>query len=448
MKRKALAVAVGALFIAPAAQAQITFGNDTIGTVQFYGKLYPQYGVAASDGSTQPGTSGVSTLVSGTSGVMPASTVSPAGSSTPSSTAGVALGQSGVDTGTRSAIDSQNTYLGFRGERGLGPTGLKGIWQVEQSVNLDTGTGTFSNRNSFVGLSHGKFGTVKLGNMDTIYKEYGDPFQMFGISSGNFTSASNMLSHIGIGNNNAARFHERRANSIQYTTATFAGFEAGVQYGPDEAKGNVGNTTNANLWSYGIKWDSQKWYFSVHQEVHNDFFGASNNIPIASLRNGTTDQRTGAFVADASAHSRDTGTRFSTEWRYIENQRVTFDISRLKYNETSALTTGNRFREYRHNTWAIGWDAGFGGPWRFAAQYIRAGAGSCTIVGANCTTDGLNSWTLNGGVRYRFDRQTFVYVIASKLNNGPAARYDNWANADPERGADILQWALGVSYSF
>jgi len=42
MKRNAVAVAVGALFIAPAAQAQIVFGNDTIGTVQFYGKLYPQ----------------------------------------------------------------------------------------------------------------------------------------------------------------------------------------------------------------------------------------------------------------------------------------------------------------------------------------------------------------------------------------------------------------------
>jgi len=35
--------------------------------------------------------------------------------------------------------------------------------------------------------------------MDTIYKEYGDTFSMFGIASGNFISASNVLSHIGIG---------------------------------------------------------------------------------------------------------------------------------------------------------------------------------------------------------------------------------------------------------
>jgi predicted porin len=86
---------------------------------------------------------------------------------------------------------------------------LKGIWQIEQSVELDTGTGTFSSRNSFVGLSHRMLGTVKLGKMDSIYKEYGDTFAMFGISSGNFVSASNVLSHIGIGTNNNARFHER-----------------------------------------------------------------------------------------------------------------------------------------------------------------------------------------------------------------------------------------------
>src|SRR5436189_5633096 len=68
MKRNAVAVAVGALFIAPAAQAQIVFGNDTIGTVQFYGKLYPEVIYAKSSSATQPGES-VSTLAA-TGGVL------------------------------------------------------------------------------------------------------------------------------------------------------------------------------------------------------------------------------------------------------------------------------------------------------------------------------------------------------------------------------------------
>src|SRR5438876_9507086 len=96
MKRNAVAVAVGALFIAPAAQAQIVFGNDTIGTVQFYGKLYPQFMLGTSKGATQPLES-VSTLISLT-GTVPA-------------------GAPVTDAGSRQAIDSQNTYLGFRGER-------------------------------------------------------------------------------------------------------------------------------------------------------------------------------------------------------------------------------------------------------------------------------------------------------------------------------------------
>jgi len=188
-------------------------------------------------------------------------------------------------------------------------------------------------------------------------------------------------------------------------------------------------------------------YVSVQQEIHRDFFGASNNIPIATIRNGTTDLRTGAFAADTSAHSRDKATRFSTEVRYMEGHKVTFDISQLKYTENSGLTTGTRFKEYKHNTWAIGWEGNFG-PWGVAAQYVGAMAGSCQLVGADCTTSGLNASQLTGGVRYRFDPQTFVYAIAGVLNNGKAARYDNWAAADPERGGDILQMALGISYSF
>ena len=429
MKRKAAALAVGALFIAPAAHAQIVFGNPQLGTLQIYGKLYPQFGYGSSKDATQPGAS-VSTLVS---------------------TTGTLGGTTHIETpGSRRAIDTQNSYIGFRGERDITSSRLKFIWQIEQSVQFDTGDATWSNRNSFLGVRTG-WGTVKLGNMDTIYKEYGDTFQMFGISSGNFVSASNVLSQIGVGRSTTARFHERKANSIQYETPTFSGFTAGYQYSPDEARdtnnvagapcatgpggGNCGR--DASLHSYGVKWDSERFYASVHQEVHNDFFGGSNNVT-SSLSNAATQ----------GAHSQDMGTRFSGEWRYLQDQRITLDVSRLRYRE-NGQAAGVHFESYVHNTWAIGWDAGFGGPWRFAVQYVQGNEGSCTLTGgASCSTTGLTGKMLNAGVRYRFDRQTFIYAIAGKLNNGPSARYDNWAAADPARGADIVQAALGLSYTF
>jgi predicted porin len=124
------------------------------------------------------------------------------------------------------------------------------------------------------------------------------------------------------------------------------------------------------------------------------------------------------------------------------------DIARLHYVETGQVGNG-KFQEYKKPNWAIGYDAGLG-AWRFATQYVRAGSGNCQLTGGvNCNTDGLASWLWTLGTRYRFDRQTFVYAIAAKLSNGTSARHDNWASvATPNRGEDVKQFALGVSYSF
>jgi predicted porin len=421
MKKNAVALAVGALFAAPAVHAQITMGNDTIGTVQIYGKLYPQFGVAKGQGSTQPGAE-VSTLVSAN---------------------GIQGGAVVVDHGQRNAVDSQNSYLGFRGERKLGGS-LKAIWQIEQSVALDTGDATWSNRNTFAGLSHGTLGTVKLGNMDTIYKEYGDTFAMFGIASGNFISASNVLSNIGIGNNNAARFHERRASSVQYQTAEFGGFQAGLTYGPDELKGDPGRGSNANLWSFGAKYDSQMFYASLQHEIHNDFFGASANIPDATIANVTAGNITGG--TPGTVHSRDTATRASGEIRF-SGQRIVVDVARLTYRESGQIGTG-KFEEYKKPNWAIGYQIDVG-PWGGAIQYVHAGSGQCELTGGvTCSTRGLDASMVSIGGRYRFDRQTFAYLIMNRLNNGPSARMDNWAASSPNRGEDVSQVALGISYSF
>jgi predicted porin len=420
MRKNAVAIAVGALCVAPAAQAQIVLGNDTIGTVQFYGKLYPQVIRATSSGATQTGAS-VSTLASPTAGLC--------------GTATSAGACSGTTAGSRLAVDSQNSYLGFRGERKFGNTGLKGVWQIEQSVELDTGVGSsFSNRNSFLGLAGG-FGTVKLGNMDTIYKEYGQVEEMFGLTSGNFISPSNVLSQIGIGNNKAARFHERAPNSIQYQTPVFSGFQAGLQYSPDETKNDVGNTLNKELWSMGVKWESGPLYLSAQYERHKDFFGGSNNIS-STLSN----------IGAADAHSKDTAMRFSAAYKF-GNHRVAGDIARLKYEE-SGQAAGNKFVSYEHTNWAISFESSWGGPWRTAIEYVRGGEGTCKLTIADCSTTGLKGTLLGGGVAYDLDKQTFLYALVAQLKNDPSAIYSNWAASKPARGADITQIALGMAYRF
>jgi len=433
MKKKAAALAVGALFAAPAAHAQISLGNESIGTVQLYGKLYPEFGQASGHDSTQVG-AGVSNLISNT------------GIYTATNAGATVVGGVVPDHLNRSFVDTQNSYIGFRGERALGGTGLKGIWQIEQSLNFDTGTGRWGSRNSFAGLSHKTLGTVKLGNMDSIYKEYGDLMQMFGIASGNFISASNVLSQGGVGSGSASRFHERYTNTVQYQTAEIMGLQAGIQYVPDEAKGNPGRGINAHVWSYGIKYDSEMFYASIHQEQKWDFFGYSSQAPAGNtVANSVT-----------TSHSRDMATRFSGEVRFLGSQRVMIDIARLHYYEYGSQVANGKFQEYKKPNWAIGYDAGFG-PWRFATQYVHAGAGTCQLTGGivgggtantNCDTSGLDGKLITLGTRYRFDRQTFVFLIAAKLQNGTSSQYSNVANFTANRGEDTKAWAAGVSYSF
>ena len=139
MKKSALALAIGAVFAGPA------MAQTTAGTVQIYGKMYPQLGYYKSSGA------------SGTGDVTSNLVAQP-------TTAGSANNEKG-----RANVDVANSYLGFRGEEKLGGS-LSAIYQIEQSVEFDTGTGVWATRNSFLGLRSG-FGTIKLGNMDTIYKE-------------------------------------------------------------------------------------------------------------------------------------------------------------------------------------------------------------------------------------------------------------------------------------
>src|SRR4051812_40696576 len=51
-------------------------------------------------------------------------------------------------------ISSNSSRLGFRGNEDLGG-GLLAIFQIESSVNPDSGSGTFAGRDTYVGLQSG-----------------------------------------------------------------------------------------------------------------------------------------------------------------------------------------------------------------------------------------------------------------------------------------------------
>jgi predicted porin len=411
MKKSALALAVGAAFAGPA-MAQTT------STVQIYGKVYPQLGYYKSTDATQPG--GV------TSNLVPQPTAA----------------QANNDAG-RLNVDTSNSYLGFRGEEKLGGS-LSAIWQMEQSLGFDDPGQFWANRNSFLGI-RGGFGTIKLGNMDTIYKEYGDQFSMFGISSGNFVSHSNTLSSNGVGTSRLARFHERAPNSLQYLSPELGDFQLGIQYSPDEIKGNPTPATTTGLdrqwWSYGVKYEADRLYASVHQEYRKDMFGGSNTATAVT-------NLTGANPITGSEHSKDTATRLSVAFKITPNHRITGDIARLEYKESGQAAAG-RFEKLEKTNFAVGWEARWGGPWRTGISYTKVNEGSCNLSGGvACSTSGTDGNQVNLGAAYDFSKRTFIFAIAAKLTAGESAQFDNWAGGTPARGADNTQFAIGVSSSF
>jgi predicted porin len=404
-KKTAVALAVGAVFTTPA-----------LGQVEIYGRLYPAFASYKASGSTA-------------TGAIPSNLV---------------LGNTGGDHKQRYSVDTYNSRVGFRGRETLGG-GLAAIWQMEQRVDFDVGTQFWANRDSFLGLTGG-FGTLRLGRFDTIHNDYGNTTNFWGIKSGHFLSSTSLITDSGLGPNNLG-FDVRRSNSVKYETPEFGGFQAGLSWSPDEAKGNPGREgLNSNLWAAAVKWSAGPLYLSAQYEQHNDAFDGSTGTQNPAVANGTFVGT--AFTPAAGAQSKDRSMRISGRFAITPAHRISGDIGRLEYDESGQVGAG-RFDTYKKTIFQVGWEASWGGPWRTGVTYARAADGECSLTGGvACSTDGLKSSEFAAGVAYDFSKRTFLYAGFARLSLGESAQYDNWTNGTPPRGADVTQWGVGVAHSF
>lgn len=420
LKKPMLAIAVAAASAVPAF-AQSTPPNPpprdqgttrpapATTSLQIYGRLYPYIVNERGSGATNPGTP-LATI---------ASTASPTGINNVSRTTGMEAG---------------NSRLGFRGVEDLGG-GVKARFQLEGVVDVDSGgpaTGYQFNRDTFVGLEGG-FGAVRLGNLDTIFKNYGDTIGILGVSSGTFLSSSNILRKPGFGTNNASRFHERRANSFQYETPKMGAFQAGLQYATEEAGSE--EAVDPRTYSFGVKYDQGPFYVALAHEIHRDYFGGSRNVRSA-LRN-----------SDQTTDSRDRATQFTVEWRINRQHKVEFDVIRKNYRENGAV---GRFETYENTAYMLAFENRWTDNFRTAGHYVRSNRGSCTLGGgAACNTDGLEGTKVALAARYDFSRRTGLFAAYSLTRNGKSAQYGSREfGRNPNPGEDIRHLAVGVIHNF
>jgi Outer membrane protein (porin) len=254
---------------------------------------------------------------------------------------------------TRNEVESSNSRFGVRGHEKLGG-GLKAIFQLESEFHVDSNDSRFAQRDSFVGLEHHAFGTIKLGRMDTPFKTYGDDLSFLGVSSGNFVSSSNVLRKSGFGGNSASSFHLRRANVVQYETPRLAGFDGAIQYSTDETDTP---TRKPHVWSGGVKWEGGPVTFSLAHEIHWDLFGGSRNVPTAMSN-----------FNDQAVRSKDKATQAMLQLHFGKHT-IEADFIQKKYDENATVT--GRFLSYKNNAYQVAWDARWNGQWRTALEYIK-----------------------------------------------------------------------------
>ena len=397
-RKKLLALALTTALGAPAlASAQTS-------EVVLYGKFYPEIEWTRGHGATDAST--------------PVATMARAPTGDP-------------NTHNIYGMSSSNSRFGIRGTERLSST-LTAIFQIESDVAVDQGGGTLAGRDTFVGLKSDAWGTVKLGNFDTVYKNLGDTLSFLSVSSGNFVSISNTLSKSPFDRGSAGSFHLRRGNSVQYESPEFTGLTFLIQYSPDEAKTS---TRNADLLSTGVQYERGPLYAAIAYERHNDFFGGSRTAK-SSLSN----------FADPNADSKDEAIRGTLQYKFGRTT-VEGNLAHLQYKESGGAI--GKFQEYKHYAWSIGLDHRMG-PWRFAASYAHGTEGDCSLIGgASCSTDGLNGDQYNLGAMYYFSRRTQVFLIGSVLNNGKSARYNNNDEfVNVVAGMDTQTVALGIAHSF
>lgn len=121
-------------------------------------------------------------------------------------------------------VSSNSSRLGFRGSREVG--NITAFFQIEQQIDFNEGESSFAGRDTFAGL-RGGFGSIRLGQFDTPFKQARGPANLFGDQVGDMRNLTR------VGN---ARFDERTPNTFHYQTPSMGGLAANIAYSVHEGK--------------------------------------------------------------------------------------------------------------------------------------------------------------------------------------------------------------------
>jgi predicted porin len=291
----------------------------------------------------------------------------------------------GVSGTSKRDVSSNVSKFGFKGASDLG-SGLSGIWQIEQQVDLNGGTtagasGTiFATRNTYAGLK-GDFGTVLMGKYDTPYKISTRSLDVFGDSI-----ADNRALMGGVtGTSAAASFDGRQNNVLAYISPAFSGLTIAAATVNLKQDNTTSAQPNDNAFSIAAMYDAAPFYGSVAYESHT----LNSNV--------TTTQGNSESAAKA-------GFGFTQDALNVG----------LVYEKTTDKLALNGANKFGHNAFYVA------GKYTIGTGAVKAAYGKLGDVGGVADT-GATQASL--GYDYNLSKSTKLYAIYSRISNKTAAGY-------------------------
>lgn len=364
-------------------------------------------------------------------------------------------------TSARFALSTDSTNFGIRSEADVA-FGLKALAQCETSANVDgNGPSGICNRNSRIGLSDARYGTLFYGNWDTPYKAaaYGtkadDPFMntdvfgyqgIMGSPGFNYRSGAFVTAVGGA----VGGFDVRAGNSVAYWSPKFSGISGKVQWSVNEFE-NANGILSPTLYSLAINYDQGPLSLLAAYDRHEDSYALALVNPNAANR---------AFGAAANNNNGESS--LDSAWRLGAGYE-------LPLAKLGTLTVGGLFEQLILNqdtapTGAVQefkrWAFQLAGKLRtgnheFRARYNVADAGDCTLVGGGpCSTSGYGAQMYTIGYAYHLATSTQVYASYTRIENQRNARYtlsiggSTVVAGNTPPGADPQALGVGVRYAF
>lgn len=310
-------------------------------------------------------------------------------------------------------VSSNSSRWGIRGAEPLGGN-LSAVFQLENAVSIDEGTGTLAGRDSFVGLQ-GDWGSLLLGNFLAPYDDISPLFGSVPTFLTSILSTSTLWSQGAQPKENGG-FDARLPNSIRYDAPIVSGFTGSVQVSLGENP-NPGQRRSYVLSTAGF-------YANGPLELG---LGYERNVKTRAANQNDD--------AISLAGNWDFGAlRLGAVYEHLRYQTLSGDLRRDFWGASATVPLGPAGTVY-----AFYGNAGNG----------RGSAADGTRVGnlARGADTGAAQWTIS--YTYRLSKRTLVYSGYNRIDNDANATYNFYINRHGTAvGASPSGFVLGTAHFF